>query len=135
MKSFKTYYLESENKLPVLSPKEKIEIAGVGSYVCKVDTGNDAYCVLHGENVDIKGDKVSFKTDHGKHIEKPLESTITINVGAGVEEKRPIVLFDIKIKGREYKNVKFSIGDRKDNDEKVLLGLKFLEPLNAVVKV
>ena len=133
MKSFKRFFNES-NK-PIFSEREKIHIKGVGAYVAKVDSGNDVYCVLHGENIRFNGDSVSFDIDKGKTLTKPLIDRIKINVGAGVEEERPIVIFDIKLKGEVYKNVKFTIGDRKDNDEKVLLGLKFLKPLKAVIKL
>jgi hypothetical protein len=78
---------------------------------------------------------VSFDTDNGKRLTKPLIDRIKINVGAGVEEERPIVEFNIKLKGVTYPKVKFTIGDRKTNDEKVLLGLKFLKPLKAVIKL
>lgn len=133
MLSFKEYFLEN-NKKNVLSPKEIVEIVGIGKYNAKVDTGNDLYNVLHGEEIRIDGESVSFKTSEGKLVKKPLIDTITINIGAGKEEKRPIVELDFIINGKMYKNQKFTIGDRKDNDEKVLIGLKFLEPLNAIVK-
>lgn len=119
----------------IFLPKEKIIINGVGTYIAKVDSGNDAYCVLHGENIDFNDHEVTFNTHDGKTVKKPFIDTITINVGAGTEEKRPIVEFDIKIKDQVYKNVKFSIGDRKDNEEKCLLGLEFLKPLNALIRV
>jgi hypothetical protein len=134
MLSFKDYFLK-ESKHPIFKPKEKIQIKDVGDYICKVDSGNDAYCVLHGENIQINGDVVSFSTIDGKTIQKSLIDKITINVGAGVEEHRPIVEFDIKLKGKVYKSVKFSIGNRKENEEKVLLGLKFLEPIKALIKI
>ena len=97
MISFSQFFKESSN--PVFSEKEKIKIIGIGEYVAKVDSGNDAYCVLHGDNIDINGEDVSFTTDNGKLIKTKLVDTITINVGAGVEEKRPIVLFDIILNG------------------------------------
>jgi len=128
-------YFLIEAKRPVFRPKEKIEIKGVGTYMCKVDSGNDAYCVIHGENIQINGDMVTFSCEDGTQIQKPLVDKITINVGAGVEEHRPIVEFDVKLKGKVYKSVKFSIGNRKENEEKVLLGLKFLEPIKAIIKV
>jgi hypothetical protein len=133
MISFSQFFKESSN--PVFSEKEKIKIIGIGEYMAKVDSGNDAYCVLHGDNIDINGEDVSFTTDSGKLIKTKLVDTITINVGAGVEEKRPIVLFDIILNGNSYKKVKFSIGNRKDNEEKVLLGLKFLKPLKAKIQL
>lgn len=131
MLSFKEYYFLNENSF---SPKEEIEIDGVGLYMAKVDTGNDAWCVLHGEDIKVENDTVSFKTDEGKIIQKPLVDKILVNVGAGTEESRPIVEFDITLKGKKYNKIKFSIGDRKDNDEKVLLGLKFLTDINATVQ-
>lgn len=133
MISFRQFFKESVK--PVFSEKETIIIKGIGEYVAKVDSGNDAYCVLHGEDIDINGEEVSFKTDKGKLIKTKLVDTITINVGAGVEEKRPIVLFDVVLNGKSYDNVKFSIGNRKDNEEKVLLGLKFLKPLKAKIEL
>jgi hypothetical protein len=134
MISFKDYFI-TESKHPVFKQKEKIHIKDVGDYIAKVDSGNDAYCVLHGENIQFNEDSVTFNTENGTQINKPLVDKITINVGAGVEEHRPIVEFDIKLKGKIYKNVKFSIGNRKDNEEKVLIGLKFLQPLKAIIKI
>lgn len=134
MISFKDFFI-TESKRPVFRQKEKIQIRDVGDYIAKVDSGNDAYCVLHGENIQINGDSVSFNLENGTQIQKQLVDKININVGAGVEEHRPIVEFDIKLKGKVYKNVKFSIGNRKDNEEKVLLGLKFLQPLKAIIKI
>jgi len=133
MISFSKFFKESVK--PTFSEKEPIFIKGIGEYVAKVDSGNDAYCVLHGDDIDINGEDVSFTTDSGKLIKTKLVDTITINVGAGVEEKRPIVLFDITLNGKSYQGVKFSIGNRKDNEEKVLLGLKFLKPLKAKIEL
>lgn len=133
MISFSKFFKESVK--PTFSEKEPIFINGIGKYIAKVDSGNDAYCVLHGDDIDINGEEVSFTTDKGKLIKTKLVDTITINVGAGVEEKRPIVLFDITLNGKSYQGVKFSIGNRKDNEEKVLLGLKFLKPLKAKIEL
>lgn len=133
MISFRQFFKESVK--PTFSEKEPIIIKGIGKYIAKVDSGNDAYCVLHGDDIDINGEDVSFTTDSGKLIKTKLVDTITINVGAGVEEKRPIVLFDITLNGKSYQGVKFSIGNRKDNEEKVLLGLKFLKPLKAKIEL
>jgi hypothetical protein len=132
MLSFQEYFYENSEEF---TQKEEIEIIGVGTYRSKVDSGNDGYCVLHGTNVKYKGDEVTFKTDKGKKITKPVIDKIKVNVGADTFEDRPVIEFDIKIKGEIYKKVKFSIGNRKENDEKVLLGLKFLKPINAVIEI
>jgi hypothetical protein len=134
MISFKDFYLKEEVET-TFHQKEPIKIRGIGEYVAKVDSGNDAYCVIHGDDIVISDNDVTFKTDKGVSITKPLIDTIEVNVGADTLEKRPIVEFDIKIKGEVYKNVKFSIGNRKENDEKVLIGLKFLKPLNAIIEI
>jgi hypothetical protein len=132
VKSFRDYFFEQNEEF---AQKENVQILGVGTYRAKVDSGNDGYCVLHGENITYTGDSVTFTTDKGKEITKPIIDKITVNVGAGTTEDRPLVAFDIKIKDETYKNVKFSIGNRKDNDEKVLLGLKFLKPIKAVIEI
>ena len=64
---FKEFYSKSENSITFL-PKENITIRDVGTYIAKVDTGNDAYNALHGEDVKIDGNTVTFKTDKGKKI-------------------------------------------------------------------
>jgi hypothetical protein len=132
MLSFQEYFYENSEEF---TQKENVVIVGVGTYKSKVDSGNDGYCVLHGTDIKYKGDEVTFKTDKGKKITKPVIDKIKVNVGADTFEDRPVVEFDIKIKGDLYKKVKFSIGNRKENDEKVLLGLKFLKPINAVIEI
>ena len=132
MKSFRSFFYENKEEF---SQKENVEIVDVGTYKAKVDSGNDGYCVLHGEDIQYKDGSVSFKTDDGKVITKPIIDKISVNVGAGTSEDRPLVEFDIIVNGETYENVKFSIGDRKENDEKVLLGLRFLKPLKAVIEI
>ena len=132
MISFSRYFYENSEEF---SQKENVKILGVGNYRAKIDSGNDGYCVLHGDNISINGNEVSFDTIDGKNIKKQIIDTIKVNVGAGTHEDRPVVEFDIEIKNETHKNVKFSIGNRKDNDEKVLVGLKFLKPIKAVIEI
>lgn len=132
MISFSRYFYENSEEF---SQKENVKILGVGNYMAKIDSGNDGYCVLHGDNISINGNEVSFDTIDGKNIKKQIIDTIKVNVGAGTHEDRPVVEFDIEIKNETHKNVKFSIGNRKDNDEKVLVGLKFLKPIKAVIEI
>ena len=132
MISFSRYFYENSDEF---SQKENVKILGVGNYMAKIDSGNDGYCVLHGDNISINGNEVSFDTIDGNNIKKQIIDTIKVNVGAGTHEDRPVVEFDIEIKNEIHKNVKFSIGNRKDNDEKVLVGLKFLKPIKAVIEI
>ena len=78
MKTFKKFY-----EATVVGLIEKIELAGVGSLEAKIDSGNGAYNVLHGENITKQGNKVTFTTVGGKRIIKDVHDTININVGAG----------------------------------------------------
>jgi hypothetical protein len=130
MKTFKTFY-ESR----VIGLIEKIELAGIGSLDAKVDSGNGAYNVLHGEDIIKQGDKVTFTTINGKRIIKDIKDTVAINVGAGNIEERFVVSFRMKFANTEFDNIPFSIGNRSKNDYKVLIGKDFIKQLDALIDV
>lgn len=130
MTSFKQFY-----KRPILGVGEIIDINGIGPVQAKIDSGNEAFNVLHGTNVKDENNEVSFTTVDNKSIKKPKHDTITIHIGSGVKEDRPVVLFDIKVDGKEYKDIPFSIADRTENDEPVLVGEPFVKQLNALIDV
>lgn len=114
---------------------EEMDIAGVGKVKVKIDSGNGAYNVLHGEDITIQGSKVSFTTINGKRLIKDIHDSISINVGAGHVEERPVVSFRIKFADTEFNNVSFSIGDRSKNEYKVLVGKDFIKQLDALIDV
>jgi len=100
------------------------------------DSGNSAYNVLDGREVELKDNKVSFfTTDRNIKMVKDVFDTITIHIGSGVNEKRPVVKFNIIFNGRRYYNVPFSIADRSKNETDVLLGREFLSKLDALIDV
>lgn len=121
----------------ILGLEENIYLDGVGLIKAKLDTGNGAYNVLHGEDIETDGKIVRFTTMNGYRIEKPLKTTVTINVGTGTElQERPVCLFDCKIGGRAFPNIPFSIGNRADNTHKVLIGKLFIQKeLDALIDV
>lgn len=132
MKSFSQFFIEKN----VLGLEELIYIDGVGELSAKLDTGNGAFNVLHGSDIQINGNNVSFITLDNKKIIKPVSDTITINLGAGNSEERPVVLFNVKLGGSVFRNIPFSIGNRSDNNHKVLIGKTFIEKnLNALIDV
>jgi hypothetical protein len=134
MKNFESFFYE---KL-VLGLIEDIQIDGIGTISSKLDSGNGAHNVLHGEDIKIdSGNKiVRFTTVHAISLEKELIDLITINVGANKTEHRPVVQFDLKMGNRVYKNIPFSIGNRSSNAHKVLIGKPFIEnDLNALIDV
>ena len=132
MKKFKQYFEEKT----VLGLIEFFHIDGVGKVAAKLDSGNGAFNVLHGEDIQLQGDKVFFRTVNGRTLIKDKKDTITINVGAGNTEDRPVVEFDLKVGDREFKGVPFSIGNRSSNIFKILVGKEFIEQeLDALIDV
>ncbi len=132
MKNFKNYFEEKS----VVGLIEFFDVDGVGKIPAKLDSGNGAFNVLHGEDIQEQGNKVVFKTVNNKRLTKDKKDNITINVGAGNTEDRPVVEFDFKIGNKEFKNVPFSIGDRTSNIYKILVGKDFIEnELDALIDV
>lgn len=130
MDNFKDYY----NKV-ILGVNEYIDVEGIGRIKAKIDSGNEAYNVLHGVDVSEEGETVSFTTVGNKKFQAPKSGDIKIHIGSGVKEDRPIVNLNIKINGKDYKNIPFSIADRSENEDPILVGEPFLKQLNAVIDV
>jgi len=132
MKKFKQFFAEKT----VLGLIEFFDVDGVGKIPSKLDSGNGAFNVLHGEDIQVQGNKVHFKTVNNKRLMKDKVDDITINVGAGHTEDRPVVNFDLKIGNKEYKDIPFSIGDRTTNLFKILVSKDFIEKeLDALIDV
>ena len=130
MKTFKQFFEKT-----VIGLIEEMDIAGIGKVKVKIDSGNGAYNVLHCEDMTSQGSKVTFTTINGKKLIKDVHDTITINVGAGHVEERPVVSFRVKFGGTEFDNVPFSLGNREANEYKVLVGKGFIKQLDALIDV
>lgn len=130
MRTFKNFF-----EATIIGLIEKIDLAGIGSLEAKIDSGNGAFNVLHGEDIVKQGNKVTFTTVNGKRIIKDVHDTININVGAGHVEERPVVFFRMKFGGTEFENIPFSIGNRSQNEYKVLIGKDFIKQLDALIDV
>lgn len=132
IKTFEEFFVEKY----VIGLIEPIYIDGLGVVEAKVDSGNGGYNVIHGEDIQEQGTKVVFKTISNRRLMKPIVDHVKINVGAGHQEDRPVVEFDIKVGDREFRNVKFSVGNRSNNDHKVLICKGFIEgELDALIDV
>jgi hypothetical protein len=132
MNTFKQFFIEKN----VLGLIEFFHLDGVGKIPAKLDSGNGAYNVIHGEDIQEQGSKVFFRTVNGKTLLKDKKGQITINVGAGNMEERPVVEFDIKVGNREFKNIPFSVGNRSTNIFKILVGKDFIQKeLDALIDV
>lgn len=128
-------FLYEYHKNDIIGNTEKIYIDGVGDAVCKVDTGNNAFNVIHGVDVKTDGDEVEFTTLNNKRIKKKMIDNAIINIGSGIKEDRPVMLFNVKLGEKEYPNVKFTISDRTENSEPILLGKDFLSVLNKLIDI
>lgn len=133
MVPFRDFYKENSQ---ILKLYENIDIDGIGTLKAMSDSGNSAYNVLDGRDIEFNGDTVSFVTTEKnlKIVDKKIVDSIKIHIGSGVNEDRPIVLFKVNFLGKEYVNVPFSIADRSDNDTPVLLGKEFFEILKNANK-
>jgi hypothetical protein len=136
MITFKQYFQEDTEDRPILGVTEYITINGIGSIIAKIDSGNEAYNVLHGVDIKPNNDNtITFTTVDDKIITLPKTGSIDINIGSGNIEARPTVSLDIILQNKSYKNITFSIADRADNEQQVLIGEPFIERLNALVDV
>jgi hypothetical protein len=129
--SFKLFI---ENALGLI---ETVTFKELGPIDAKVDSGNGAFNVLHGTNINILpgGKFAQFVTVGDKLLTKKVMKTIDINIGSNNVEKRPVVLFDIQIGGKTYLDTPFSIANRETNEQKVLIGKEFIEKLGGLVDV
>jgi hypothetical protein len=130
MDNFKDYY----NRV-ILGVNEYIDVEGLGKIKAKIDSGNEAYNVLHGVDISEEDEAISFTTVGNKRLKAPKSGDIKIHIGSGVKEDRPIVNLNIKIGDKSYKNIPFSIADRSENEDPILVGEPFLKQLNAVIDV
>lgn len=124
----------------VIGVEEPILIKGIGEIVAKVDSGNSGYNVIHGEDLVVQGDIITFKTLNKDGIErrvsKKIKDTININIGGGHIQQRPVVELDVQFGGDDYKKVQFSITNRGDNEHKVLISKDFVgKELDALIDV
>lgn len=124
----------------VIGVEEPILIKGIGEIVAKVDSGNSGYNVIHGEDLVVQGNIITFKTENKdgneRRVSKKIKDTINVNIGGGHIQERPVVELDVQFGGENYKKVLFSITNRKDNEHKVLLSKDFVgKELEALIDV
>ena len=140
-KTFKTIYRNyflneiAVDEEDVIGLVEPIQIQDIGEVQSKVDSGNGAYNVIHGDIIDKRGDFIIVQTVNGKKLKKKVVDKVVIHIGSGNKEERPVVLFDIVFDGRHYKDVPFSIADRSENEYPVLIGKDFVSKIDKLIDV
>lgn len=124
----------------VIGLEEPVLVKGIGEISAKVDSGNGGFNVLHGTDLYQEGDMLHFKTVDGqgqvKQVATKVVDRIEVNIGGGHIQDRPVVELDIKFANTLYKKIPFSITDRGDNDNKILICKQFVEDeLDALIDV
>jgi len=115
---------------------ETIKIGGIDSAIeALIDSGNGAHNVLHGVDIEDSGNQVSFTTVDDIRMTVDKVDNITIHVGAGNDEERPVVEFTVELGSKVYPSVLFSIGDRTENQHPVLIGADFISQIDALIDV
>lgn len=132
---YRNYFLNEIADNDVIGLVEPITIDSVGDVEAKVDSGNGAYNVLHGDILSKRGDNIIIGTVNNKKLKKQVVDTVVIHIGSGNKEERPVVLFDIIFDGKKYKDVPFSIADRSENEYPVLVGKDFVSKIDKLIDV
>lgn len=124
----------------VIGLEEPVLVKGIGEIIAKVDSGNGGYNVIHGEDLTQQGDILVFltvnKDGDERRVSKKIKTFIDVNIGGGHIQHRPVVELDVQIGGKDYKKIPFSVTNRKDNDNKILISKDFVgKELEALIDV
>ena len=109
---------------------EVVTVKPFGDLVAKFDTGNGVLSVLHAEEIQINGKKISFSLN-GKSVTTNLIKTYEVQTGGGKDE-RPVVQLDTSFAGSTYKFM-FGLDDRSELGTDVLLNRFVMNKLNVMV--
>ena len=113
--------------------KEVMTIKPFGDIVAKFDTGNSGTNVIHAENMEVKGKKVTWSL-YNKTITSDIIRQEEIKVGGlrDYEEDRYLIKLDVQFAGTMYTDVEFTLDDR-ENRTHILLDREFMNRLNVMV--
>ena len=128
------FYSNSDNRYAVPTQcgwEEIVTIKPFGDLVAKFDTGNARYSVLHAEDVEVNGKKITF-THGGKTITTKLVGDY-VSITGGGEDKRYLVDLDFEFAGSSYGKITFGLDNRDDFNTDVLLNRKTMRMLNVMV--
>jgi ribosomal protein S6--L-glutamate ligase len=111
--------------------EEVVTIKPFGQLSAKFDTGNYKFSVLHAENIEINGNKITF-TLGDKTITTKLIGKY-VSVTGGGEDERPIVELGFEFSGSNYSKIPFGLDDRTKMGTDVLMNRKMMKMLNVMV--
>ena len=115
--------------------KETVEIKGIGDRIAKFDTGNGSLCVLHTDEYNIDKDKKIVTWGNGdKKFKHEYKNIKNVHVGGlrNYKEDRPVIELDVLFDGVIYKDIDFTLDNRKGRTE-VLLNRRFMRKACVMV--
>lgn len=116
-----------------LQLEENITIHGINDddpIVGKIDTGA-TMCSLHAEDIQVKNGMVEF-TFNGSNYRMNIVDSVEIQNSETIEE-RPIVTFNVTVKGKTLNNVMFNLNDRSSMECELLVGQNLLKKGNFII--
>jgi len=128
------FYSNPDNRYSVPTQcgwEELVTVKPFGNLVAKFDTGNAIYPVLHAEDIEINGKKITFT-----HGDKTITTKFIgdyISITGGGKDKRPLVDLDFEFAGSSYGKITFGLDNRDDFNTDVLLNRKTMRMLNVMV--
>ncbi len=128
------FYSNSENRYAVPTQcgwEEIVTVKPFGDLIAKFDTGNARYSVIHAEDIEAKGKRITFT-----HGEKTITTKLVgdyVSITGGGEDKRYLVDLDFKFAGSSYGKITFGLDNRDNFNTDVLLNRKTMRMLNVMV--
>jgi len=128
------YFANPDNRYSVPTQcgwEEIVTVKPFGKLVAKFDTGNAKYSVLHAENVEVNGKKITFT-----HGDKTITTKLVgdyVSITGGGKDKRYLVDLDFEFAGSSYGKITFGLDNRDDFNTAVLLNRKTMRMLNVMV--
>jgi len=128
------FYSNPDNRYAVPTQcgwEEIVTVNPFGDLIAKFDTGNARYPVLHAEDVEVNGKKITFT-----HGEKTITTKLVgdyVSITGGGEDKRYLVDLEFEFAGSSYGKITFGLDNRDDFNTDVLLNRKTMRMLNVMV--
>ena len=128
------FYSNPDNRYAVPTQcgwEEIVTVKPFGDLVAKFDTGNALYPVLHAEDIEVKGNKITF-TNGEKTITTKLVGDYVSMTGGGKDE-RYLIELEFEFAGSSYGKITFGLDNRDAFNTDVLLNRKTMRMLNVMV--
>ena len=128
------FYSNPDNRYAVPTQcgwEEIVTVKPFGDIIAKFDTGNARYSVIHAEDIEINGKKITFT-----HGDKTITTKLVgdyISITGGGEDERPLVELEFEFAGTSYGKITFGLDNRDDFNTDVLLNRKTMRKLNVMI--